>query len=159
MDILIIAAVILLILVGVAGTVVPFLPGVPLVFLGIAAYGWYEGFNLITARYLIVLASLTILSIVMDYVSSVMGAKLFGSSKQGTWGALLGTVAGIFFFPPLGLLVGPLAGAIIGETLAGNDLNKAVKVGLGTVAGLFTGMIFNIVLVAGMIISFLIKAF
>ncbi|HEX3012383.1 MAG TPA: DUF456 domain-containing protein [Syntrophomonadaceae bacterium] len=159
MDVLIIIIVIALLLTGIAGTVIPFIPGVPLVFIGIAAYGWYEGFHLITPKYLAVIASLTVLSMIMDYVSSLLGAKFFGSSKKGTLGALIGTFLGLFFFPPLGIFVGPLAGAVIGEILAGSDVNKAFKVGLGTAAGLFSGMIFNLVLVIGIIISFLIKAF
>lgn len=159
MDVLIIIIIIALLLAGIAGTVVPFIPGVPLVFIGIAAYGWYEGFHLITPKYLAVIASLTVLSMIMDYLSTVLGAKIFGSSKQGTWGALAGTFLGLFFFPPLGIFIGPWAGAVIGEIVAGNEANKALKVGLGTVAGLFSGIVFNLVLAVGMIISFLIKAF
>lgn len=149
--------IILLFLVGLAGTVVPFLPGIPLIFIAIATYGWYEGFNLITPHYLVIMACLTALAIISDYLSTTLGAKYFGSSKQGSWGALIGTFVGIIFFPPLGIFVGPLVGSIIGESLAGNDLNKAIKVGIGTVIGLFSGMIFIIILALGMIISFLIK--
>jgi uncharacterized protein YqgC (DUF456 family) len=159
MDVLIIIIIAALMIAGIVGTIIPFIPGVPLVFIGIAAYGWYEGFHLITPKYLAIIASLTVLSMIMDYLSTVLGAKIFGSSKKGTWGALIGTFLGLFFFPPLGIFIGPLAGAVIGEILAGSDANKAFKIGLGTVAGLFSGMIFNLVLVAGMIISFLIKAF
>lgn len=159
MDALIVIIISLTILVGIAGTFVPFLPGVPLIFIGIASYGWFEGFHHITPRYLVIIASLTVLSMIMDYLSSILGAKIFGSSKQGTWGALIGTFLGLFFFPPIGIFIGPLAGAIIGEIAAGNEINKALKVGLGTVAGLFSGMVFNLILAIAMIISFLIKAF
>ncbi|MEN6461686.1 MAG: DUF456 domain-containing protein [Syntrophomonas sp.] len=159
MDVLIIIIVIVLLLAGISGTVIPFIPGVPLVFIGIAAYGWYEGFHLITPKYLAIIASLTVLSMIMDYISTVMGAKIFGSSKNGTWGAILGTFLGLFFFPPLGIFIGPVAGAVVGEIMAGNEVNKAFKVGLGTVVGLFSGMIFNLCLALAMIISFLFKAF
>jgi hypothetical protein len=140
-----------------AGTVVPFIPGIPLMFIGIAAYGWYDNFQTIDAQYLIVLACLTLLSVFMDYLSTMLGAKYFGSTKQGTWGALLGTVIGLFLFPPIGIIAGPFVGAIIGESMAGKDSRAALKVALGTVAGLFTGMLFNVILAIGMVLSFIIK--
>ncbi|HBQ86419.1 MAG TPA: DUF456 domain-containing protein, partial [Syntrophomonas sp.] len=149
--------VILLLLAGMAGTVVPFIPGIPLMFIGIAAYGWYDNFQTIDAQYLIVLACLTLLSVFMDYLSPMLGAKYFGSTKQGTWGALLGTVIGLFLFPPIGIIAGPFVGAIIGESMAGKDSRAALKVALGTVAGLFTGMLFNVILAIGMVLSFIIK--
>ena len=157
MHTLIIIVVILLLLAGMAGTVVPFIPGIPLVFIGIAAYGWYDNFQTIDAQYLIVLACLTLLSVFMDYLSTMLGAKYFGSTKQGTWGALLGTVIGLFLFPPIGIIAGPFVGAIIGESMAGKDSRAALKVALGTVAGLFTGMLFNVILAIGMVLSFIIK--
>jgi uncharacterized protein YqgC (DUF456 family) len=157
MHTLIIIVVILLLLAGMAGTVVPFIPGIPLMFIGIAAYGWYDNFQTIDAQYLIVLACLTLLSVFMDYLSTMLGAKYFGSTKQGTWGALIGTVIGLFLFPPIGIIAGPFVGAIIGESMAGKDSRAALKVALGTVAGLFTGMIFNVILAIGMVLSFIIK--
>lgn len=157
MHTLIIIVVILLLVAGLAGTVVPFIPGIPLMFIGIAAYGWYDKFQTIDARYLIILACLTLLSVVMDYLSTMLGAKYFGSSRQGTWGALIGTVIGIFLFPPIGIVAGPFLGAIIGESMAGKDLKQALKIALGTVAGLFTGIVFNIILAVGMVLSFIIK--
>lgn len=157
MHTLIIIVVVLLLLAGLAGTVFPFLPGIPLIFIGIAAYGWYDKFQVIDAKYVIILACLTLLSLFMDYLSTILGARHFGSSKSGTWGALLGIIIGIFFFPPLGIIAGPFIGAIIGESLAGKDLKQSFKVALGTMVGLFTGMLFNLVLALGMIISFFIK--
>lgn len=157
MHTLIIIILILLLLAGMAGTVVPFIPGIPLMFIGIAAYGWYDNFQTIDAQYLIVLACLTLLSVFMDYLSTMLGAKYFGSTKQGTWGALIGTVIGLFLFPPIGIIAGPFVGAIIGESMAGKDSRAALKVALGTVAGLFTGMIFNVILAIGMVLSFIIK--
>lgn len=157
MHTLIIIVVILLLLAGMAGTVVPFIPGIPLMFIGIAAYGWYDNFQTIDAQYLIVLACLTLLSVFMDYLSTMLGAKYFGSTKQGTWGAVLGTVIGLFLFPPIGIIAGPFVGAIIGESIAGKDSRAALKVALGTVAGLFTGMLFNVILAIGIVLSFIIK--
>jgi uncharacterized protein YqgC (DUF456 family) len=125
MHILVIIIVILLLSAGLAGTVVPFIPGIPLIFIGIAAYGWFDQFQNIDAQYLIILACLTLLSVCFDYVSTILGAKYFGSSKSGTWGAVIGTVAGLFFFPPLGILIGPFLGAVAGELVA--QLSRAPR--------------------------------
>lgn len=152
-------SVIILIVIGVAGTVVPLIPGIPLIFVSILAYGWHEGFNVITPKYLAIMGALTVLAVIIDYLSTVLGAKYFGSSKKGVWGALLGTFAGLFLFPPLGILIGPWLGASIGEYIDCNDLNKAMKAGVGTVVGLFSGMIFTFILSLIMLISFLIIVF
>jgi len=85
---------IILILIGIAGTIFPFLPGVPVIFIAIVGYGWYEGFNVIDVRYLLIIGGITVLALLADYLSSVMGAKYFGSSKKGIWGALIGTFIG-----------------------------------------------------------------
>ncbi len=151
--------VMILLLLGIGGTILPLLPGIPLMFVSIAAYGWYEGFNIITPKYICILAALTVISLIVDYLSTVMGAKYFGSSKKGMWGALLGTFIGLFLFPPLGLLLGPVLGAMIGEYIEIQDVEKAVKIGVGTVVGLFSGMVFKLVLAIGMFVSFLIVVF
>jgi len=159
MNILILSVIIIIILIGVVGTVVPLIPGIPLIFITIAAYGWHEGFHTITVKYLVILAGLTILSMLIDYLSTVMGAKYFGSSKKGIWGAFLGTFIGLFIFPPLGILLGPWLGAVIGEYLELNDINKAIRVGMGTVVGLFSGIIFNFILALLMLVSFIAFVF
>ncbi|WP_061213702.1 DUF456 domain-containing protein [Syntrophomonas wolfei] len=151
--------VMILLLLGIGGTILPLLPGIPLMFVSIAAYGWYEGFNTITPKYVCILAALTVISLIVDYLSTVLGAKYFGSSKKGMWGALLGTFIGLFLFPPLGLLLGPFLGAMIGEYIEIQDVEKAVKIGVGTVVGLFSGMVFKLVLAIGMFVSFLIVVF
>lgn len=150
---------IIFMLVGLAGTVFPFLPGVPLIFMAIAAYGWYEGFDLITSRLLIIFAALTILSLFLNYISAVLGAKHFGSSKAGIWGALVGTVAGVFILPPLGIFIGPWIGAFIGEYLRTHDINLSFKAAVGAVIGLVSGILFDLILGIVMVVTFLIKVF
>ncbi|HPF43982.1 MAG TPA: DUF456 domain-containing protein [Syntrophomonadaceae bacterium] len=154
---IVLVAAILLCVIGVLGTILPMLPGVAMIFIVIAAYGWWEGFHTITFSYLLVLGLLTLLSAVLNYLSSVMGAKFFGSTKAGLVGALLGTFIGIFFFPPIGIIIGPLAGAFIGEYISKQDVNSSLKAGLGAVIGMFTGVVFQFVMAAGFLVSFLIK--
>ena len=150
---------IIAILIGIAGTFLPMLPGIPFIFVAVATYGWYEGFQLITPRYLVIIAGVALLSIFIDYLATYWGAKHFDSSKKGMWGAVLGGVIGLFIIPPLGLLVGPWLGAITGELLHGNELSKAFRSGIGAVIGLFTGIIFKVVVGIGILISFLIVVF
>ena len=118
---------VILMLVGVAGTILPVLTGIVLVFLTIAAYGWYEGFQQISAHYLIILAGLTLLSVFVSYLSAVWGAKYFGSSKTGTWGAVLGMLAGLFVSHRWASLWVLFYGAIIGEYIQRQDLAVSLK--------------------------------
>lgn len=156
MDVAVLVATLVVIILGIAGTFLPFLPGIPIIFVAIAAYGWYEGFKVISAQYLVVLAGIALLSMLVDYISTYLGAKYFNSSKKGVWGAVLGGVAGIFVFPPFGIIIGPWLGAVLGEKLQGNDWPRAWHSGLGAVVGLFSGIAFKIILGTAMLISFLI---
>lgn len=149
--------VILLMLVGLAGIVLPLLPGIALIFIGIAVYGWYEGFQIITPQYLAIMGALTILAMLVDYLAASLGAKYSGSTRAGVWGAFIGMVIGLFILPPAGVLIFPWVGAMLGEYISVNDAEKAVKAGFGTVIGLFSGMIFKLVLGLIMVVSFLIR--
>ena len=151
--------VIMVMLLGLAGILLPIVPAIPLIFAAIAAYGWYEHFQVITPSFLTVMAGLTILSLFVDYLATYLGAKFFNSSRKGIWGAVLGSIVGIFIIPPLGIFICPWIGAVLGELLEGNNFQKAMRSGMGAVIGLFSGMAFKGILGAGMIISFLIKVF
>lgn len=159
MHTLLVVVTVLIIIIGIAGTALPLLPGIPLAFLAIAAYGWYDGFVLVSTRYLIYMAGLTLLSVFVDYLATYLGAKHFGSSKKGVCGAVIGSIAGLFIFPPFGLFVGPWLGAFLGERLDGKDNSQAMKTGIGTVIGVFSGIAFKILLGLIMLISFLIIIF
>lgn len=158
-DIIVLILALIFIFLGLAGTVIPLLPGIPLIFISIAAYGWYEGFQVISARFLAIMAALTILSLLVDYLSTALGASYFGSSKYGVWGAIIGTFMGLAIFAPVGIFLGPWLGASIGEYIACQDINKAMKSGIGTVVGLFSGIIFNLILAMVMLLGFLVKVF
>jgi uncharacterized protein len=131
-------AAVLLILVGIAGTVLPALPGVPLIFGGVLLAAWIDDFQRISVATVVVLAVLTVLGIVIDYVAAALSAKRMGASKQGIIGATIGTLAGIFT-GLWGLLFMPLAGAAIGEFIAHKDMFRAGKVGAATWVGLLVG--------------------
>lgn len=154
---LVLIIVIILMLVGIAGIIFPVLPGTGLIFIAIAAYGWYEGFQVITAKYLVLMGALTVLAISTSYLSTVWGAKYTGAGKAGMWGALLGLLIGIFVFPPAGLVLGPWIGAFIGEYLVNKEARKALLAGVGAVLGLFSGMLVNLIIALVMFGTFLYR--
>jgi len=129
---------VLLILVGVAGTVLPALPGVPLIFGGVLLAAWIDDFQRISVVTVVVLAVLAVIGIVIDYIAAAISAKRAGASKQGIIGAAIGTVAGVFS-GLWGLLFMPLVGAAVGEFLAHKDAFRAGKVGAATWFGLLIG--------------------
>ena len=139
-----------LIVIGVAGTVLPVVPGAILVFGGIALAAWIDDFARIPVWLLLLLAVLTAMAWVVDYLAAAAGAKRAGASKLAIIGAAIGTLAGIFS-GVWGLLFMPLAGAAIGEYVAQRDLRRAGKVGLATWIGLLLGTAVKVALVFAMI--------
>ena len=129
---------VLLIVVGVAGTVLPALPGVPLIFGGVLLAAWIGDFQRISVFTVVVLAVLAVLGIVIDYVAAALSAKRAGASKEGIIGAAIGTLAGIAT-GLWGLLFMPLVGAAVGEFIAHKDALRAGKVGAATWFGLLVG--------------------
>src|ERR1700742_248134 len=135
----------ILILAGLAGTVVPILPGVPLVFAGMwlaAATDHYQHVGTVT---LIVLGALTVFALLIDFIASIAGAKRVGASGRAIWGASIGMIVGIFFGFP-GLLLGPFIGALVGELSSGSTMHQATRVGIGTWIGLLFGTLAKIAL-------------
>jgi uncharacterized protein YqgC (DUF456 family) len=134
-----------LMLVGLAGTVLPILPGVPLMLLGMFIAAWIDGFSRIGPFTLTVLAVLTLVAVVVDLVAAGFGAKRVGASRQAVLGATLGAVVG-FFLGLAGLILGPFIGAVAGELLARRQLTRmgtqaAVNVGFGAWIGFVLGTV------------------
>jgi len=138
-----------LIATGVAGTLLPVLPGPILVFGGIALAAWIDDFARIPVWLLAVFALLTATAWVVDYVAAAAGARRAGASRLALLGAAIGTVAGIFT-GLWGLLFMPLAGAAIGEFIAQRDAYRAGKVGLATWLGLVLGTVVKLAIVLAM---------
>jgi hypothetical protein len=135
-----------LIVIGVVGTVLPALPGAILVFAGVALGAWIDDFARISGWTVGVLAVLTALAFLIDFVAGFYGAKKAGASKQALIGAAIGTVAGVFT-GLVGLIFMPLVGAAIGEFLAQRDALRAGKVGLATWIGMLVGTIAKVAIV------------
>lgn len=141
---------VVLVLVGIAGTILPALPGLPLVFAGMLLAAWAGDFQQVGMPMLVVLGLLTVFSLAVDFWATALGAKRVGASRLAIIGAMVGTLAGLFF-GPLGLLMGPFAGAIGGElihrrSLLKQDLGQAAKIGVGTWFGILFGTVLKLAL-------------
>jgi len=140
----------LLVVVGIAGIALPALPGIPLVFLGLLLAAWADGFVHVGWPTLLVLALLTILSFVVDILATVVGAKRVGASRKALWGTFVGSIAGLFFMP-IGLFLGPLVGALLGEYWHTRELGRSTRVGLSTWLGILLGLALKLALVVAML--------
>ena len=139
-----------LILLGLAGTVLPALPGVTLIFGGVALAAWIDDFARIPVWLLVLLGVLTAMAWIVEHAAAAVGAKRAGASRLAVIGAVVGTLAGIFS-GLWGLLFMPLAGAAIGEYIAQRDLRRAGKVGIATWIGLLLGTAAKVAIAFAMI--------
>jgi uncharacterized protein len=127
-----------LVVIGVIGTVVPALPGPILVFAGLLAAAWADGFTKVGIFTLMLLGLLTVAAYVVDVMLTAMGVQRLGATRYAMIGAALGTVVGLFFGIP-GLIVGPFAGALAAEYIAMRDMRGAARAGLGAWLGILLG--------------------
>ncbi len=144
-----------LIAIGVAGTILPAIPGVTLVFLGMLLGAWIDDFARIPVWLVAIFALLTAVAWAVDYFAAAAGAKRAGASKLAVIGAMVGTVAGIFT-GFVGLLFMPLVGAAVGEFIAQRDLRRAGTVGVATWLGLLVGTAIKVAIVFAMIGAFVV---
>jgi uncharacterized protein YqgC (DUF456 family) len=145
--------VVLLMAAGLAGAVIPFLPGTPLILAGAALFAVFDPFERVGVPHLLVLLLLAALSYVLDHVAGAIGARTLGGSRWAVAGALVGGLAGLFF-GPLGLVVGPVAGAVSLELYHRRELLVGLKSGLGTVLGMVMGAAAKLALAVVMVALF-----
>jgi uncharacterized protein YqgC (DUF456 family) len=145
MEILLFVLAAVLILVGLAGTLLPALPGIPLVYAGMFLAAWADHFVHIGWVTLVVLGALCLIALALDFFASLVGAKRVGASGWALFGAALGTLAGLFF-GLVGVLCGPFVGALGGELIAGGTVQRATTVGLGTWVGMLLGTLAKVAL-------------
>lgn len=139
MDYFLLGIGIILMIAGLLGCILPIIPGPPLSFLGILVLHFTK-FADYTTNFLILLAFIAIVVTVLDYVVPIWGTKRFGGTKAGMWGATIGMIVGMIFLGPLGLILGPLVGAIIGESIKGANNKDAFRAGFGAFIGFLTGV-------------------
>lgn len=154
-DILLIIIGIALLLIGLAGCVLPVIPGPPLSYLALLALHFSPNYQFNT-DFLILWAVIAIGVTIVDNFIPMYTTKKYGGSKRAIWGSIVGLVAGIFFFPPIGLIVGPFVGAVLGELSAGKDTQTALRSGFGAFMGFIGGTILKLV-ASGMMIFYFVK--
>lgn len=145
-------------LVGLAGIILPALPGTILIFLGLLLVAWADGFTRVGVPMVVLIGAIGAVSYAVDFVAAALGARRIGASRRAMAGAALGTVAGMFLGLP-GLIFGPLVGAIVGELTAHRDWTRAGQVGLAAWIGFLIGTAVKIALAFSMIAIFLAALF
>ena len=147
-----------LVAVGLAGLILPAIPGAPLIFVGLLLAAWLEDFAFVGFWTIVLLAVIALLSYGVDLWATMFGAKRFGASRHAMIGAVIGSVAGVFLGFP-GVIFGPFIGAVIGELLAQRSVQQAARAGIGATIGLVLGAALKLALAFAMIGIFIVARF
>jgi uncharacterized protein YqgC (DUF456 family) len=149
---------IIFMIIGLLGCILPIIPGPPFSFIGLLLLQ-FTRFGDFTFSFLAIMGFVALAVTIIDYIVPVWGTKKFGGSKAGIWGATIGLVLGIFFLPPIGIILGPLAGAIIAESIKGKEFNKSFIAGLGSLFGFLMGVAFKLIASFVMTYYFVVELF
>jgi len=149
---------VVMVCIGIAGSVLPALPGVPLVFAGLLLAAWAGDFQQVTWVTLVVLGLLTAISFVIDIVATAAGARRVGATRLAVVGAALGTIGGLFLGLP-GLVLGPFVGAVAGEIISHGKVDQATRAGFATWVGLIFGTLAKLALIFTMLGVFALAYF
>ncbi|MCI5138283.1 MAG: DUF456 family protein, partial [Candidatus Electrothrix sp. AR1] len=141
---------------GLVGTVFPAIPGTVLILVGFVVYGLITGFDSLSAWFFVGQTLLVALSYLIEFLATAFGVKMFGGSKAAAWGAVLGSLL-VFVLGPIGIIVGPLLGAIVGELIMGEQIKQALHSGFGSFLGFMGGVIANLVISGLMIAWFVLE--
>ena len=132
-------------LIGLAGVLLPFVPGVPLAWLGLFIYAYGTDFTTVSLQTVLIFLGLTIASVLLEFALPLLGAKKYKASKHGILGAAIGLLVGPLLFNVFGLVVGPFVGAVAGEYLGGHH-KHALQSGTGTFIGFMLSLALKFVL-------------
>jgi len=144
MDYFLIGLGIILMISGILGGILPVLPGPPLSYIGLLLLHFTERYQFST-KFLLVWATITVIVYVLDFIVPSWGTKRFGGSNRGIWGSVIGLIIGLVFFPPFGIIIGPFAGAVIGELTSGKDSHSALRSGFGSFIGFLVGTLLKLI--------------
>lgn len=139
---------------GLIGCFLPVIPGIPVIWAAAFIYGLLTGFESIGRDYLLIFGILSALSLILDWVVGVYGAKKLGASTWGMVGAFAGMIIGAIVGTLPGVIIGPLVGAVVFELLAGKKSGPAFKAGFGTFLGFLSGLVMKLGLGVVMIAVF-----
>ena len=145
MDILLIIICSVLMLVGLAGVVLPFLPGIPLAWLGLFIYAIGTGFDRISVMTVIMFFIVMLITLALDFAAPMLGARKYRASRWGVAGAFLGFTVGIFVLGFWGIILGPFLGALLAELIVKRQPGQALKSAFGAFLGFVAGTLFKII--------------
>ena len=153
MDILWIILGSIFMIVGLVGCLLPVLPGPPLNYIGLLFLQLLDE-SPFSITFMVIWLLIVIVVVALDYVVPVYGTKRYGGSKWGVWGTMIGLVAGIFIFPPFGIIIGPIVGALVGEYMSGKKSSQAMRAAFGSFLGFLLGTFIKLVASSVMIFYF-----
>lgn len=143
----------LLVVIGLAGALLPALPGTPVILAGLVMMAWLNDFIRVGFSTLAALLVLTLLSVIIDFLATAEGARRFGAGRAAILGATLGLLVGIFFGLP-GMLLGPFVGAVVGHRLGEAEFDASVRAGFGASLGVLVGTVAKVVISVVMLVWF-----
>lgn len=159
MEFVLILSGIICIIIGIIGCIFPAVPGPPLSYAALILLQLAKEEPVFSKSFLVRFAILTIIVSLIDYFLPLLGAKLYGTTKYGIWGVIIGMMVGIIFFPPFGMILGIFIGAIIGELIAGKENSMALKAGMVTFIGSMAAVLIKLSLSLVMAFYFFIYLF
>ncbi|UPG95267.1 DUF456 domain-containing protein [Luteibacter aegosomatissinici] len=130
---------------GIAGAILPVLPGIPMIFGGIWLAAAVDEYQHLGWGWLVAIGIVGAVGVALDFISASLGAKKIGATPRALWGAGVGTTVGMFFGIP-GLIIGPFAGAVVGELSSGKSILRSAHVGVSTWVGMLVGMLAKVVI-------------
>ena len=143
METVIIILGVLLILAGLLGSFLPVLPGPPISYVGLLLLQ-LTSTPPFSIQFLVIWALIVIAIMILDNVVPAWGARKYGGSPFGVWGSIVGLIAG-FFFPPMGIIIGPIVGAFAGEIVGGKTSDQALRAAWGSFVGFLAGTLIKVV--------------
>jgi len=147
----------LFLIIGIVGCILPGIAGPPFSFLALILLSIAKKWEPFSAGFLLVMAGITIVVMALDYVMPAAGARKFGSSRAGFWGAVIGMIIGLIYAPPFGMIIGAFLGAFVAECMAGKSGSEALKAGWGVFIGVMVSMVLKLA-ASGVMTFYFIKA-
>ncbi|MFW6140258.1 MAG: DUF456 domain-containing protein [Acidobacteriota bacterium] len=144
-------------IIGIVGCILPGMAGPPFSFLALILLSIAKKWEAFSIKFLLIMAGITLVVMALDYVMPAAGAKKFGSSRAGFWGAMIGMIVGLVYAPPLGMIIGAFLGAFIAEYTAGKPGIEALRAGWGVFIGVMVAMVSKLV-ASGIMTFYFIKA-
>ena len=134
----------ILVLVGIAGCVVPVLPGPPISYISLILLSWAYKWKAYSTNFLLVMGIITVVVTVLDFILPIYLPKRYGASKFGIWGSIFGMIVGMIIFPPFGLIIGTFLGAVLGELAFNKDKRASLKAALGVFIGTIAAILLKV---------------